>query len=108
MGPPALVVAASNRRSTRASSESPEVQHFPRRFPRTGTTFQCKVAVDHVNLESYVTLRRAPDIMSEDFPYRPAADMEKKVDQTFASSEGEGKAQLRFRRDTRRPIKIRS
>ena len=77
MGPPALVVAASNRRTTRASGDSPpEVQHFPRRFPRTGTTFQCKVAAD-IFEEVYASSRQAPETMSGDFPYITKVEMEK-------------------------------
>lgn len=86
MGPPALVVAGSNRRSTRASSEElPEVQHFPRRFPRIATAFQCKIPSDAV-MSDYETSRQPPDIMSEDFPYRTAIEIDEKIEATVNST----------------------
>jgi hypothetical protein len=96
MGPPPLVVASSNRRSTRTSDvHSPDwnQQHFPRRLPRTGTAFQCKMQRDGV-LKDYETSRRAPEIMSEEFPYRTALEMETTMEEASTLSDCEGKATM--------------
>lgn len=100
MGPPALVVAASNRRCTRTSEfDIPESSqpHFSRRFPRVGALFQCKMQFDEVE-GTYTTSRRAPDTMSEDFPHRTAMEVEKRITTEFTtstSSERAGKATTR-------------
>jgi hypothetical protein len=83
MGPPSLVVAAAaNRRNTRAAlTEDTQSQtdepHFPRRFPRTGNAFQCKIGAfrrdESGSLESqlstYESSRPVPQPMSVDYPH---------------------------------------
>ena len=101
MGPPSLVVAASNRRSTRASDEAPPVQHFPRRLPRTGTAFQCKVPSDVANNE-YGTSRQAPSLMSVDFPHRSAMELH-----TNQISESNGKGIHHIRNKTAHLVDLR-
>jgi hypothetical protein len=85
MGPPSLVVAAAaaNRRHTRAAlTEDNQAQtddnepHFPRRFPRTGNAFQCKIGAfkrdESSSLESlstYESSRPVPQPMSVEYPH---------------------------------------
>jgi hypothetical protein len=87
MGPPSLVAAAANRRNTRASltednndpaaaQTAVDEPHFPRRFPRTGNAFQCKIGAFRGDecgslelLSTYESSRPVPQPMSVDYPH---------------------------------------
>ena len=78
MGKPTWVEGGGRRSATTflgMDSPEPTEPQFPRRWPRTGTAFQCK-GIPEVQ-EKYVSSRPdAPVLMSADIPYRTIIEVE--------------------------------
>lgn len=80
MGKPTWVEGGGRRGAIGSNSnllnspDQPAEPHFPRRYPRTGTAFQCKGIPDIQ--EHYVSTRASdPEPMSVDVPYRTVTEM---------------------------------
>ena len=78
MGKPTWVEGGGRRSATTflgMDSPEPTEPQFPRRWPRTGTAFQCK-GIPEVQ-EKYESSRPdAPVLMSADIPYRTIIEVE--------------------------------
>jgi len=64
----------SNNGFLNSPDQPPAEPQFPRRYPRTGTAFQCK-GIPEIQEEYASTRASEPEPMSVDVPYRTVAEM---------------------------------